>query len=70
MIEAFSGKIGGPLATVAQSFPATGNILEPATIGRIDLEEPGQFVFFRITQKSAQGEDRVWTAPVWLDGAK
>lgn len=66
-VEAFVGKIGGPLATAAKSFTVTGNTQGAPIVGNLDLEEPGRFVFFRITQKSVQGEDRAWTAPVWLD---
>ena len=68
-IEAFRGKIGGTAEDVVSTTTLDGNT--PAgkfmAIDGISLTQPGEFVYFRITQHSAQGVDRLWTAPVWLE---
>jgi arabinogalactan endo-1,4-beta-galactosidase len=68
-IEALSGTIGGPLAKVVATADCPGNL----GAGQFDamdgltLQDKGQFIYFRITQTSARGENRAWTAPLWLE---
>ena len=46
----------------------TGNTAAGAIPG-VTLDTDRQFLFFRVRQKSAAGEDLSWTAPVWWEGS-
>lgn len=69
-IDAYSGAINGENAKIVQ----TVAVAHEQAAGMFDgfdgppLTTPGQFVYFRITQTSKNGNvDHAWTAPVWYE---
>lgn len=67
-VEAIAGAVGGQAATTIATATLDANLPagEFAAFDGLSLEKPGEFLYFRITQLSAAGTDRLWTAPVWL----
>jgi arabinogalactan endo-1,4-beta-galactosidase len=63
-LDALKGQVGGALPAVVKSLPLTAL---GGTLDGVTLDAPGEFVLFRVTQSSSHGQDRVWTAPVWLE---
>jgi hypothetical protein len=64
-VEAFSGEVGGDMATIAGTLELRGDTASHSMPG-IRLDRNNQYVFFRITQ-AGKVPDRAWTAPVWLE---
>jgi lamin tail-like protein len=71
-IEVYSDVPGGQPASPGNPvdvFQVNGDTAGFMKLDGIRYREPGQYVFLKITQTSEHGEaDRVWTAPVWLEG--
>src|SRR5215510_212600 len=69
-IEVYSDVPGGEPARIpAKIVEVEGNTATPFKIDGVRYQQPGQYVFLKITQTSEHGEpDRVWTAPVWFEG--
>lgn len=69
VLEVLRGSIGGPLASVAESYSFKGNtdVGASVTFGSLEFTEAGQFIFLRVNQSSKAGDDRVWTAPLWWE---
>jgi hypothetical protein len=60
---------GGTPATLVDVFTANGNTTNAQmhTISGPRFRGAGQYVLFKVTQRSEDGDDdRVWTAPVWF----
>jgi len=68
-VDVFRGVVGGPIAEVVKTVTFTGNTAAGAIPG-VTLDADRQFLFFRIRQKSAAGEDLSWTSPVWWESGR
>jgi hypothetical protein len=68
-VEVFRGAVNGPIAEVVKTVSFRGNVAAGSITG-VSFDADQQFVFFRVRQKSAAGEDQSWTAPVWLEKRK
>lgn len=68
-VDAFQGVIGGAFAQEAGTWNLIGNgsfpLGGPTTL---HLDEPDSYLYFRVSQTSAAGTDRAWTAPIWVAG--
>jgi hypothetical protein len=65
-VDVFRGAIGGPLAEVVKTVTFSGNTGN-GVIPDVTIDTDRQFIFFRVRQKSAAGEDLSWTSPVWWE---
>jgi len=69
-IDAYRGAINGEAAKIVQTVTIDHEQQVSAFVGfdGPPLETPGQFVYFRITQRGRDGKvDQAWTAPVWYE---
>lgn len=72
-VDVFKDAPGGkPASAPVETYRLTGNQLVPVSLEGIRFEGAGEYVLLRITQYSDADdehveEDRLWTAPIWLE---
>lgn len=67
--QVFRGAVGGPPAVLVNSVTLpTGN--SEGSIQDVAFSGEPQYFFFKVVQfNESGGQDRVWTAPIWFEGA-
>jgi hypothetical protein len=72
-VDLFKDVPGGkPVSAPFETYRFAGNQLTPVSLEGIRFESAGEYVLLRITQYSDADdehveEDRLWTAPIWLE---